>query len=148
MDKKGIMFTVASVFLVLVILAAFLIQANNKSKTDIQTSSIRTKTTNSFMDSLINNYLPDALEITLTNTGALDPDEDHLNGLITENMENLAMKSGIDFSFIPIETITSTENPLEPGFYDASFDITFTIINKNITYKDVTETISIIGFQA
>jgi len=148
MNKKGVMFTLAAVFLVLVILAAFLVQTNNKTKTDIQVSSIRTKTTNSFLNSLNNYYLPNALEITMENTGAVDPDESYLNQLISEDITLIAIKSGIDFSFIPVETITSTENPLELGFYDASFDITFTITNKNTTYKDITETISITGFEA
>ena len=148
MNKKGVMFTLAAVFLVLVILAAFLVQTNNKTKTDIQVSSIRTKTTNSFLNSLNNYYLPNALEITMENTGASNPDESYLNQLISEDITLLAIKSGIEFSFTSVETITSTENPLELGFYDASFDITFTITNKNTTYKDITETISITGFEA
>jgi len=154
MNKKGVMFTMAAIFLVLVILAAFLVQTNNKSKTDIQTSNIKTKTTNDFMDSLINNYLPDALNMTmdqsLTPINPSPEDLEFLNEEMIPEIESLASKTGIQFSLVdPIEGITL--DPEEPGsevFYSASFDITFTIINDHIKYESITETILVTGFQA
>ncbi|MBL7147839.1 MAG: hypothetical protein ISS82_03370 [Nanoarchaeota archaeon] len=139
MNKKGVMFTLAAVFLVLVILLAFLIQSSNKTKTNIEISNIRTKTTNSFMDSLLNSYLPDALEMTVLQNH-LDPDESFLDNKINE-IVNFASRTGIEFTVNPIPQINVVTLSEDPLILEADFTITFTITNQDIIYEDITETI-------
>lgn len=133
------MFTVAAVFLVLVILLAFLIQASNKAKTDIEISNIRTKTVNSFLDTLTTSYLPDALRITIANQG---DDPDYLNLKITE-IRDFALRTGITFYFLPVTEIT-TVGDFSPGTYvNASYEIEFNITTKDITYQNTVKTIEV-----
>ena len=142
MNKKGVMFTIAAVFLVIVILLAFLIQASNISKTAIEESNIRTKTTDSFLDSLINSYLPDALEMTVINYGN-NPTE--LNKKIDE-IVIFAQRTGIEFIFTEITQITIEETGT-PEIVNAQFTISFDITNKDITYKIIEEIIRVEGIQ-
>ena len=91
------------------------------------------------MDSLLNSYLPDALEMTVLQNH-LDPDESFLDNKINE-IVNFASRTGIEFTVNPIPQINVVTLSEDPLILEADFTITFTITNQDIIYEDITETI-------
>ncbi len=64
LNKKAIVFTFISVILVSILIIAFLININNRSKSNIQVTNVKTETLNSFVKSLNSSFIPDALKVS------------------------------------------------------------------------------------
>lgn len=64
LNKKGIVFTFISVVLVSILIIAFLINIDNRSKNNIQVTNVKTETLNSFVKSLNSSFIPDALKVS------------------------------------------------------------------------------------